>query len=338
VIFILAQTITATLMTNKHLCFLLVLTLLPLISISQKKDSLSTYLQEYKLNDNITYRFTKPRTWDMFKYIPNDIASLGKFASQKENLKWDGLALGSTIAIIPFDQRITEEADKLGASFGLWNEDAHYKKVFGLLSIIPQNVPSAVYYIGNGGTTLLLSGMFWGIGKIGKDDYRALNTSNELVEALFSVGVVDQTIKRVTGRESPNMATKENGAWNPFPSINAFQSQTPSYDAMPSGHMAAYIATVTIIATNYPELKWIKPVGYSIAGVLGFNMVSGKVHWASDYPLAIFIGYVMGKTIANRRIIKKENNILGIKKTAFRTNYTFNRYNNVNLVGVSICF
>lgn len=276
---------------------------------------------------------------DMFRYIPRDIAALGKFTIQKENLKWDALAVGSTLALIPFDQKITEEADVLGGKLGVWNEDARYKKVFGLLTIVPQNIPSTVYYIGNGGTTLLLSGMFWGIGKIGKDDYRALNTSNELVEALFSVGVTTQTIKRVTGRESPNQATVSNGAWNPFPSFHAFQSQTPSYDAMPSGHMATYIATVTIIATNYPEIKWIKPVGYSVASLLAFNMVSGKVHWTSDYPVAILMGYVMGKTIANRRIIKEDKNInLVKKKTAFRTNYSFNRYNNINVAGATITF
>ena len=308
-------------------------------SFSQIKDSINMEVQQYKINDNVTFGFKKPRTLDMFRYIPKDIAALGKFAVQKENLKWDALAVGTTLAIIPFDQKITEDADVLGGKMGLWNEDAHYKKVCGLLSIVPQNVPSAVYYIGNGGTTLLLSGMFWGIGKIGKDDYRALNTSNELVEALFSVGVVDQTIKRVTGRESPNQATVTNGAWNPFPSFHAFQSNTPKYDAMPSGHMATYIATVTVIATNYPEIKWIKPVGYSVASVLAFNMVSGKVHWTSDYPIAVFMGYVMGKTIANRRIIKEDKNIdLGKKKTAFRTNYSFNRYNNINVAGATITF
>lgn len=186
---------------------------------------------------------------------------------------------------------------------------------------------------------MLLSGVFYGIGKIGKDDYRALNTSNELVEALFSVGVVDQTIKRISGRESPNQATKTNGAWNPFPSFSAFQSNTPKYDAMPSGHMATYIATVTIIATNYPDLKWVKPVGYSIGTILAFNMVSGKVHWTSDYPVAILMGYVMGKNIANRRIIKSEKkDKLDIKKTTFKTNYSFNRVLNTNVVGATITF
>lgn len=306
---------------------------------AQTKDSIASDVQYFKINENLTYGFKKPRTWDMFRYIPSDIVGLGKFVIQKENLKWDGLAVGSTLAILPFDQQITDAADKFGGDLGGWNNDSRYKKACGLLTIIPQNIPSAVYYIGNGGTTLLLSGMFYGIGKIGKDDYRALNTSNELVELLFSVGVTDQTIKRITGRESPVQATQSGGAWNPFPSFSAFQKHTPNYDAMPSGHMATYIGTVTVIAANYPELKWIKPVGYSIGSVLAFNMVSGKVHWTSDYPLAVFMGYVMGKNIANRRIIKQDKTT-GIieKRTKFRTNYTFNRISNMNVVGATITF
>jgi hypothetical protein len=51
------------------------------------------------------------------------------------------------------------------------------------------------------------------------------------------------------------------------------------------------------------------------------------------------MGYVMGKTIANRRIIKKETKLdLGTKKTSFKTNYSFNRFNNMNLIGATITF
>ena len=184
--------------------------------------------------------------------------------------------------------------------------------------------------------------MFYAIGKLNKNDYRALNTSNELVEALISVGIATQTIKRVTGRQSPTIAIADGnngGAWNPFPSFGAYSKNTPNYDAMPSGHMATYMATLTIIATNYPELKWIKPVGYTLGSVLAFNMLSGKVHWASDYPIGILMGYVIGKNIANRRIIKKENTIdLGLKKTSYKTSYSFNRYNDVNVFGATITF
>lgn len=274
--------------------------------------------------------------------MPNDIIDFGKFVIKKENLKYDALALGTTAAIIPYDQKIMNDASDLGAKIGGWDGVSRYKRVLGI-EILPTSISSGVYYFGNGNTTLLLSGMFYAIGKIGKDDYRALNTSNELVEVLLSVGVTTQTIKRVTGRQSPSAAIdtgNDGGAWNPFPSFSAYAQHTPNYDAMPSGHLATYMATLTVIATNYPEIKWIKPVGYSLGTLLAFNMVSGKVHWTSDYPIAVLMGYAMGKSIANRRIIKKENtvNSFGKQKTTFKTNYSFNRFNNMNVAGVSITF
>lgn len=65
------------------------------------------------------------------------------------------------------------------------------------------------------------------------------------------------------------------------------------------------MATPTVIAKNYPEIKWIKPVGYSLLGLTAFNMISSKVYCVSEYPIAILIGYVIGRNAANKRIIKR---------------------------------
>ena len=189
---------------------------------------------------------------------------------------------------------------------------------------------------------MLLSGTFYAIGKI-SNDYRALNTSNELVEVLLSVGVVTQTIKRITGRQSPSAAIRDGnsgGHWTPFPSFNAYQSKTPNYDAMPSGHVATFMATLTVIATNYPEIKWIKPVGHSLLGVLAFEMASSKVHWVSDYPLALLIGYVIGKNAANRRITKVEKKDANgeIIKPKFKTDFSFNITPEFKTAGITITF
>ncbi|MFT5753637.1 MAG: hypothetical protein ACI9FW_001205 [Flavobacterium sp.] len=308
---------------------------------AQQSDTTFVEIQKFRINHEVTYGYKKPTTWQMFKYIPDDLYQLGKFTVQKENLKYDALALGSTLALLPYDQKIADDAGTFGKKLGGWDEDAQYHKVVGVLRIIPKNIPSAIYYVGNGGTTMLLSGMFYAIGKIGKDDYRALNTSSELIEVLFSVGVTTQTLKRITGRQSPNAAFRDGndgGDWKLFPSFNAFQQNTPDYDAMPSGHLATYIATVTVVGTNYPEIKWIKPVGYALSGILAFNMVSGKVHWTSDYPIAVLIGFVMGKTVANRRIIKEVNKNNIEKKTTYKFDYSFKKTNQFSVVGVEMIF
>ncbi|TBX70198.1 phosphatase PAP2 family protein [Flavobacterium silvisoli] len=302
----------------------------------------NTYQQSVRIDINTTYIFSKPRTIDLIRYIPSDIYQFGVSLTRKENLKWDALAVGTTVAMIPYDQKILEDGIDLGDRLGGWDESPRYKRVLGL-EFIPTSVSSAVYYIGNGNTTLFLSGFFYVKGLINRQDYRALNTSSELVEALLSVGVTTQAFKRITGRQSPVAALETNhdgGHWTPFPSFSAFGKHTPYYDAMPSGHMATFMATLVIISTNYPEYKWIKPVGYSLGGLLAFSMVSNKVHWASDYPIGILIGYMIGKNIAERRITVKKDDAVGMipKKPRYDISYSLNQFYNTPLAGVTIKF
>ncbi len=297
--------------------------------------------QSYSISENLTYSYHKPTFFDMIKYIPKDLVEFGKFTIAKKNLLWTGLAIGATGGLIPLDQKITDNSIELGKNIN-WDKDHSYSKIGGLLRVIPNDINSAVYYIGNGGTTLLLSAGFYTFGKI-KNDYRSLSTANQLVEVLLSVGVITQTIKRVTGRQSPSEAMDSGnpgGHWTPFPSFNAYQAHTPNYDAMPSGHLATFMATITVIATNYPEVKWIKPIGYSLAGIMAFEMVSSKVHWASDYPLAILIGYVIGKNAANRRITKehKVDKTGAIIQPRFKTDFNFGYTSQYKSIGVTIQF
>lgn len=310
------------------------------VAFAQKEDKKKEEFQTFDISEFVEYEYKKPKFFDMIKYVPKDIGDFGKFIVQKENLKWTGSALGATGLLIPFDQQLVDGAINMGDGIG-WDEDHSYGNI-GPLRIIPNDLHSAVYYIGNGGTTMLLSGAFYAFGVFGKD-YRALNTSSELIEVILSMGLITQTIKRITGRQSPDPAIKDGnpgGHWTFLPNFNDYQTNTINYDAMPSGHIATFMATLTVIATNYPEVKWIKPVGYSLMGILAFEMMSSQVHWASDYPLAILIGYVVGKTAANRRIIKKEKQ-LGAEigtKPSYKTNFSYNNIMGYSMVGVTITF
>jgi len=162
------------------------------IDTVQIKDSIGNgQLRSYRVAGQ-TLQFERPRLWETFKYIPDDLYQFVKFTAKKENLVWGATVLGSTGLMIVYDQEMLDEADRLGRKMGGgWSEDSRYKKFLGL-NIIPQNLSSAVYYIGNGGTTVLLSGIFYGIGKINGNDYRALHTSSELIECLISTGVITQ--------------------------------------------------------------------------------------------------------------------------------------------------
>ncbi len=307
-------------------------------AISQQIDSTDTKYQYFKVSDDYSYGYTKPKFFDMFKYIPHDLKDFGGFLIQKENTLWVAASVASTIALIPVDQKLLDNANELGEPIGL-ADDVRYIRVFGV-ELIPQDINGAIYYLGYGMTTMLITAGFYTSGLL-CDDYRALNTASELTEVLMSSGITAQVMKRISGRQSPSAAISSGnpgGHWTPFPSFKAYQTNTPEYDAMPSGHVTTLMATITVLATNYPEVKWIKPVGYSLMGILGFEMMSSRVHWASDYPIAILMGYAIGKNAANRRIIKKDNNPMSERKTNYKTNFTYSKIDDTNVIGVSLVF
>ena len=126
------------------------------------------------------------------------------------------------------------------------------------------------------------------------------------------------------------------GHWNPFPSFSAYGKYTPNYDAMPSGHVMTATAALNVILGNYPDKKWIKPVGYSLIGLLGFEMVQANVHWYSDYPIAMVMGYIIGKNIAKSKITKTNLKLEAPKKYTFNMNAS-SRYG-YNFIGANITF
>lgn len=325
-------------LSNKLQHFLFGLFLLPLLFYPQNDVE---DIQSFNVGKGLIYSYKKPRFFEMVKYVPSDLVEFGEFTIKNENLLWTSLTVGSTIALIPFDQKLLDNAVVWGKPLG-WDKDARYNRLLGILELFPKDINAAVYFLGNGVTTLIIGGTFYTFGRL-NNDFRALNTANELVEVLISVGLTTQVMKRISGRQSPSAAIdtgNSGGHWTPFPSFKAYQSNTPHYDAFPSGHVATLMATITVIATNYPDVKWIKPVGYSLMSILAFEMMSARVHWISDYPLAILIGYVIGKNAANRRIIKEEKRDARgeIINSKFKFDFTFSSTPQFSTAGVIITF
>lgn len=306
--------------------------------LSQIKDSISNDLlyQSFTNKNGEIYTFKKPHFFEMITNIPKNVQSTFNDFGYKENLIALGGATVMTVAIIPEDQHLLEQSRILGERIGL-KDFAKYHH-FGPLENIPSDLTSAIYLIGNGTTPLLMSMGFATYGLI-KKDYRALNTSTGLVESLLVCGVFSQTIKRISGRQSPAPAITDGnpgGDWNPFPSFSAYGKNTPNYDAMPSGHVMTATAALNVILTNYPDKKWIKPVGYTLIGLLGFEMVQANVHWYSDYPIALVMGYIIGKNVANSKIKKTNSAIETPKKFTFNVNAS--RSFGYNFIGANITF
>lgn len=238
--------------------------------------------------------------------LPRDIFSDYKIYAgevfQKKNI-WPAAGLtAATGLLICYDEELIAEAQRFGRKLGLGNED--HTKAFvkvGSLPILrgPTDTGSALYFLGDGWTHFSITGGFYAYGYLAGSP-RAIRTGYALLEGIGSTAVLTQIMKRTTGRQSEYVATGKRGEWHFFPNQSDYNKHVASYDAFPSGHLATAMMTVTVISTNYPEYPAIAPVGYGLMTLLGFQMMNNGVHWASDYPLAISIGYSLGKIAAKR--------------------------------------
>jgi len=286
----------------------------------EKRDTL---IQEFK-RDTVRLRnaqvfeisgdqwvYSRPKPFQFAKNVPSDIYLMGKTAFSKKGLPKLGLILAGSAALVLVDQHVTDATQQFGRYIHL---DAERKSKtvlefnIGGFKVnameIPDNLNSTFYYLGEGWGSMLIAGGLYGYGLIASD-YRALQTTSQITESIFALGLTTQFLKRITGRQSPFRAMEmqnpvPGGDWHPFPNPAKYQKKVSNFDAFPSGHLATAMATLTVLASNYPDNKYIKPVGYSLIGILGFSMLNNGVHWISDYPLGIAIGYTCGKIVSGR--------------------------------------
>ena len=268
--------------------------------------------------------YCRPKPFQFARNVPSDIYQMGKTAFSKKNLPKLGAILAASALLVTVDQPITDAAKQLGRYINL--NPARESKTLIAFKIgsfkvnameIPDNLNSSIYYLGEGWASILIAGGFYSYG-LAANDYRALQTTSQIAESIFALGLTTQFLKRITGRQSPFRAMESpnpvpGGDWHPFPNPSKYQKSVSNYDAFPSGHLATAMATITVLAGNYPDNKYIKPVGYSLMGLLSFAMLNNGVHWMSDYPLGIAIGYTCGKIVVSRgrQIVPKLSSMKG---------------------------
>ena len=246
--------------------------------------------------------YSRPGLFTFIQKAPGDLVDVAHETFRKENtgaFVW--MAVGTGVLIV-MDQTLVDKAHRLGTRLGI--SHTGYQKTFARVRVPPTSKDlnfegpfdsgSALYFLGDGWTDVVMIGGFMGYGLV-QSDNRALQTSSQIAESILTSGAVVQTLKHVTGRESPFTTDTPRGNWRFFPNQYEYARHVPSYDAFPSGHLAAMMAAVTVIANNYPEYTYVRPVGYSLMTVLSFQMLNNGVHWASDYPLGIWLGYAFGK-------------------------------------------
>lgn len=254
----------------------------------------------YTINDSVSYVYTRQRP---FSYILNawqDIYKAPMTIFKKENI-WSVTGVtASSLLLIAFDEQISDVTQRFCRYINLapTNNAKDISPINGMRFYVPTDLPSGLYYIGDGITELGVNSGFYIYGLVTKDP-RALRTASELSEGMIATGVWVQFLKHITGRTTARVSKNEDN-WRWFPSIKDYQKSVPSYDAFPSGHLSIGMMTATVITMNYPEKKFLKPVCYTLLGLCGFQMINNGVHWAGDYPLAFAMGYTIGKMAVNR--------------------------------------
>ena len=245
--------------------------------------------------------YNKVKPFQFVTQMPRTFQGSAKMTFRKESIPMLVVMTGSTLLLVSFDQKITNGMKNLSEFIDL-EPARNYKTIItfkaGSTPVnvyeLPQNFNSVLYSIGEGSTSVLISGGLFLYGKISKD-YRALSTASQIIQAQLVMGITTQFIKRISGRESPFNSSAPGGVWRPFPNPADYQKSVSRYDAFPSGHLGTMMATTVVLLDNYPEKRWLKPVAYGLIGIVGFAMINNEVHWAGDYPLALGLGYVTGK-------------------------------------------
>ncbi len=308
-----------------------------------KKRTMVDGEMHYNIGNGKTLVYPKPKSFSFITNLPKDAVNIGAAIGKKESIKPLAIIALTTAALVYTDQNIIDEFGKFAQNAGISGDEKNINPItFKLggkevaLIRLPANINTAFYQLGQGFPSLAIGAGLFIYGKT-HNDYRSLSTAGQLAESFFLMGFGTQLVKRITGRQSPSEATIPGGVWHWFPSFKQFQDNTPQYDAFPSGHVATLMSSITIFAENYPEKKWIKPVGYSLTGLVCLSMINNKVHWASDYPLAIGMGLLCAKQVVkrSRKVISNTGNV---KKKKGELDYTLSYINGTVAPGISYRF
>ncbi|MDP4117005.1 MAG: phosphatase PAP2 family protein, partial [Bacteroidota bacterium] len=139
-------------------------------------------------------------------------------------------------------------------------------------------------------------------------DYKAINTGSQILEGFVTTGLMVQLVKHVAGRERPTAMSKPSGRWDIFPNQKNYFKSITHYDSFCSGHFASAFTTYIILTENYPNSSAIKLIGIPALGALSVSLVSKGMHWPSDFPLSMLLGYTFGQVVTGSHL-HPDNNI-----------------------------
>jgi membrane-associated phospholipid phosphatase len=134
-------------------------------------------------------------------------------------------------------------------------------------------------------------------------DPKTAGAGSAAVQALVVTLVTTGVLKIATGRPYPLHGGDPNAPDRlDHPEyardFRPFQVQTFwPFPAWPSGHTSATVSVAAALTAYYPDQWWIPSIGYPLALAIGFGLIDGDAHWASDVVAGALIGHAIGYSI-----------------------------------------
>lgn len=98
--------------------------------------------------------------------------------------------------------------------------------------------------------------------------------------------ITDQ-LKKSFQRHRPNTGDAYNVFdWKNGPKI---------HKSFPSAHTSNAFTTAAVFATVYKENKWVPPVAYGLATLVGLSRIYDNAHWSSDVLTGAAVGFLSAK-------------------------------------------
>lgn len=271
-------------------------------------DSLKGNILEKK--KDVTFPET-PKEKKLEKKLQSRIYSPSQFFHEtglfiKQPSKWiksDWLKLGivtaATIAVMPFDEAITNSTQ---------GEQRYYHHAL----IDGGRVYGEWYSIG------LVAGGFGLFGLIAKDT-AAKKISIELLQAGLYAEIVTTILKVGLGRARP-VHTDNAFTYHPFNFVDF------NFHSMPSGHTTSAFALSTVMS-RHANSTALKIIAYLPAGFTMFSRIYQHKHWLSDEIPAAAIGFFVGNWVVDLHEGRKHKiNVTSMYPLGI--SYSLNRVNN----------
>jgi hypothetical protein len=125
--------------------------------------------------------------------------------------------------------------------------------------------------------------------------------------SLIVNSIVTDGLKKTFQRHRPNMGDP----YNTFDWVNG----PKVHESFPSANTSNAFTTATVFATMYKNKKWVPPLAYSLATLVGVSRIYNNGHWASDVMAGAAIGFLSAKGVIGLYKITSKKHLFVIPQT-----------------------